>query len=642
MSQYQANIYSKFAPNPTVTNADASRKSIGVCFSGGGSRALTCAWGQLIGLASVKQPAGKRLLDDVRYISSVSGGTWAAVLYTFRPGAISDEVFLGPAYAPNQLHYGTSQMHDSLNVNAMGSASLGKIPQNFFSLFDPNPFNNVIAEFITISVLKGFSLTDAVQWLWMYIIGKNVLADFKLYTYKNSLFKPHETPWNYADAKYFSLSEAYAQAKIFPGGQTPSIDDFVYARSLPDGRPAGPMLIVNTNIVGKSRFGTKLAGPIQIPVQVSPVAAGIYGTNPQVNDGVRGGAVESFAFTSQLSSQLGPGRVAGEFPRAYSLVDITACSSAFYASVLAKSMQSAISNMQQMNDQQMLLHLGKFQIAGAALELGEIRNGLSNLYQESLGMVAEDFVPHYNYWSVASASQGPKANQDAEFTDGGDLENTGVAGLLAQTQGNVRNIIAFVNGSEVLEQKGGVLVAAPQMAPLFGVCFDKDQGFRDFLPGGINPFTRKVDPTGFLQIFDNSLKAFEALRQGLYAANGSGAASNPAFFQQRLKLVDNVLLGIKASSEPVNLLWVQNARVNAWQDQITDATLKQKIQHGQQAGPLDQLDEFAGFPYYSTFFKIHQTEAETNTLAQMWAWCVGDPASPLNKAISAFFAAAGR
>ena len=70
--------------------------------------------------------------------------------------------------------------------------------------------------------------------------------------------------------------------------------------------------------------------------------------------------------------------------------------------------------------------------------------------------------------------------------------------------------------------------------------------------------------------------------------------------------------------------------------------LKQKIQHGQQAGPLGQLDEFAEFPYYNTFFKIHQTAAETNTLAQMWAWCVGNPASPLNKAIIDFFAAAGR
>ena len=640
MTQYQANLYPKSVKNPTVANADPSRKNIGVCFSGGGSRALTCAWGQLIGLASVRQGNGKRLLDDVRYISSVSGGSWASVLYTFRPSSIADDVFLGPAYPPDKLYYNTTGP-GGLNVSTMGSASLGRIPQNFSSLYDPDPFKNVFADFITITALKGISFKDAAKWLWMYIVGHNVLSDFKLYTYVNSLFKPHETPWNYADAKYFSLSEAYASSKIFPGGKAPSPGAFVYARTLPSGQPAVPMLIVNSNVVGKSRPGARLDGPVQIPVQFSPVAGGIYGANPQVNDGIGGGAVESFAFSSQLSSLLSPGRVAGEFSRAWTLVDITAISSAFYAALLAGGMQSAISAMQAMDDDQMRLHLGKFQIAGALLDIGEIRDKLSGLFQESLGMVKQDFVPQYNYWPVASAARGQAANSNTEFTDGGDLENTGVAGLIAQVQGNLSNIIAFVNGSEVLEEKQGQIFAAQQMAPLFGVCYHEKQGFKNYAPNGTNPFNGRIDPMGFLQIFDNSQRQFENLRRGLYAANGAGASSNPAFFQQRLQLVDNTLLGIKAAPNPINLLWVQLARVNTWQNQITDAMLKQRIADGQQTGLLEGLDEFAGFPYYNTIFKIHQTAAETNTLAQLCAWCVGNPESPLNKAIVDFFAAVG-
>jgi len=641
MTQYQANLYPKSVPNPTVANADANRKSIGVCFSGGGSRALTCAWGQLIALAGVKQPDGKRLLDDVRYVSSVSGGTWAAVLYTFRPESISDDEFLGPAYPPNRLYYNTNTP-GGLNVSTMGKSHLGKVPQNFSSLYDPDIFDNVFVEFLAITVLKKIPLKDAVRWLWMYIVGENVLEDFGLYTYSTSLFKPHETPWNYADAKYFTLSEAYAQAKIFPGGKSPSPGSFVYARTRPDGRAAAPMLIVNANVVGKSRPGTWQTGPIQIPVQVSPVAGGIYGTNPQVDEKIGGGVVEAFAFTSQLSSQASPGKVAADFPRTYTLVDITACSSAFYAAFLAAPVQSALAKMRQMDNKSLLRRLGKFQALGALADLGDIRERLAALHEESLLITPQDFVPHYNYWPVELASQGARANRSTEFTDGGDLENTGVAGLIAQVQGHLRNILAFVNGSEPLELKNGVLVAAPQMAPLFGVCFDKDQGFKDFLPGGVNPFTRKVDPTGFLHIFDNSLKAFDALRQGLYAANGSGAASNPAFFQQKLKLVDNTLLGIKASSDPINVLWVQNARVNAWQSQIADPVLRDKIQDGQKPGVVADFLEFADFPYYNTFLKIHQTAAETNTLAQMWSWCVGDPASPLSKAIADFFTAAGK
>jgi hypothetical protein len=52
------------------------------------------------------------------------------------------------------------------------------------------------------------------------------------------------------------------------------------------------------------------------------------------------------------------------------------------------------------------------------------------------------------------------------------------------------------------------------------------------------------------------------------------------------------------------------------------------------------LTEFADFPYYSTFEKIHQTAAETNTLAQMWAWCVSNENSPLSTAINNIFAQA--
>ncbi|OYV22537.1 MAG: Uncharacterized protein CG442_1096 [Methylococcaceae bacterium NSO1] len=57
MNEYQANIYPGNVTNPTITHADSNRKSIAVCFSGGGSRALTCAWGQLIGLNTLKRCA---------------------------------------------------------------------------------------------------------------------------------------------------------------------------------------------------------------------------------------------------------------------------------------------------------------------------------------------------------------------------------------------------------------------------------------------------------------------------------------------------------------------------------------------------------------------------------------------------------
>lgn len=633
MTDYQANLYPANDLNPTVVHADTTRKDIAVCFSGGGSRALTCAWGQMIGLNTLKDGNGQPLLDQVRYISSVSGGSWASVLYSFRPESFSDEAFLSKAFSPFQLYYDQSRP-GGLNVSAMGQSALGKIPQNFANLFELDPLKNIIGDFIAITALKGIPLNESAKWLWMYIVGKNVLADFGLYSYRNSLFKPFEKPWNYAGAKFFSLTEAYADRAIFSKTDAPSKDTFVYARTAASGKLSVPMLIVNTNIIGNYCAGVSMSQPVQIPTQVSPVAAGIYGANPCTQDPVGGGSVESFAFTSTLQSTAS-GIAEADFQRCYTLADITACSSAFYAATLANPLQSVLSQLLDFNDDHLSGHFARFIEIGETLIISEMRSRLAGMEKELQAFDKGSLVPQYNYWPVDQVSQGAAANQMTEFSDGGDLENTGVAGLLAQVQNAVGNIIAFVNGAEVLEQKDGEIIAAPQMAPLFGVAYDSGQHrFKNYLANGVNPFTGLTDPEGFLQVFDNSHGEFDALRQGLWTANGAGAQSDPAFCLQSLTTVKNTLLGL-TQTRSINVLWVQNARVDHWQDQITDADLLQKIKTGQTDGGVA---EFADFPYYSTFLKIHQSAAETNTLAQMWAWCVSDPESPLSTAIAELFA----
>ena len=65
-------------PNDTIglTPPPAGRAPVGLCFSGGGSRALSAALGQMRGLRALG------LMDRVSYVSSVSGGTWAACMAT--------------------------------------------------------------------------------------------------------------------------------------------------------------------------------------------------------------------------------------------------------------------------------------------------------------------------------------------------------------------------------------------------------------------------------------------------------------------------------------------------------------------------------------------------------------------------------
>jgi hypothetical protein len=84
---------------PELTEALLARtEPVGLCLSGGGTRAMCAGIGQLRGLHALG------LLQRTRYLSSVSGGGWAAAPYTFyASGAQTDEGFLGPVASPADL-----------------------------------------------------------------------------------------------------------------------------------------------------------------------------------------------------------------------------------------------------------------------------------------------------------------------------------------------------------------------------------------------------------------------------------------------------------------------------------------------------------------------------------------------------------
>ena len=74
---------------------DEQRHDLGVAFSGGGTRSMAATVGQLRGLSQ------NGLLEQVRYISAVSGGSWGAVPFTFYSGDL--EELLGTFVEPRNL-----------------------------------------------------------------------------------------------------------------------------------------------------------------------------------------------------------------------------------------------------------------------------------------------------------------------------------------------------------------------------------------------------------------------------------------------------------------------------------------------------------------------------------------------------------
>ena len=114
-----------------------ARPNTGLCFSGGGGRSLAATIGQLRGLNALG------LLNNIRYISCVSGGSWACVPFTFLPAQLSTETFLGPELAPN-------------NVTLQGLDELDPIC-HLSTLLKPDIIPKYLAAFLKLSGSKTYA-----------------------------------------------------------------------------------------------------------------------------------------------------------------------------------------------------------------------------------------------------------------------------------------------------------------------------------------------------------------------------------------------------------------------------------------------------------------------------------------------------
>lgn len=93
--ELQAHVFAVNSEHPTFPGPRGTAKTA-VCFSGGGSRAMSAAMGQMRALESLGT-----LPTKVDAISSVSGGTWASSQYMYVDA--SSEELLGQLSSPEQL-----------------------------------------------------------------------------------------------------------------------------------------------------------------------------------------------------------------------------------------------------------------------------------------------------------------------------------------------------------------------------------------------------------------------------------------------------------------------------------------------------------------------------------------------------------
>lgn len=277
--------------------------NVGICFPGGGTRAMCATMGQLRGLLSFGA------MNNVDYISCVSGGSWASTAFTYyNAGAASDEEFLGPITDPANI-----TLNGLSNVPA---SSLGwGATQNLGDALDAAHHAGVPNDL-----------------LWATAIGQLFFARFGLYDAKNP--------------SYFSL-DAATVAKI--QAANPSLANASFHVVRPSSYKM-PYLLINATIDGPTSNAPYNPDPL-VMITYSPLYSGIpfqqtlsyqFAKSGPIKVSVQalvgGGFIESFAWGCNApTAPATNGAVTVGVPSSvFGLVNASGTSSSAFAAIFEK------------------------------------------------------------------------------------------------------------------------------------------------------------------------------------------------------------------------------------------------------------------------------------------------------------------
>lgn len=559
-------------------NAPSTKGKIGLCLSGGGSRALSAGLGQLIGLKSLSDGKGGTMLDAIDTISSVSGGTWLTSIFSFSENRNLDDL-LGVYAAPDTL--------TEKNIGHLPKGSIGHVPSR---LGYSDMLEIAHKELGIINILR---YPEVRQWVWAVVVGELVLKPYGLYN--GSISGAGKTTMPMPD-RFFSYSKVYMEKAIkaltregISNGQLTNKDFYFHQSN-------APFPVMNTNI----KLDAALSDSELLPVQGTPIAVGATGSASEESITITAdGGVESFAFASSLQSQTMTDALVN-IERRYSLIDLVSCSSAFFAELVGQEIAKSTS----------IFKAGIKDIEKDFKDLLEVT-------EESILADLSSFVPKYNYWPVGEQTV---ENRMTGFADGGNLDNTGLLGMLARSEANT--LVVCYNSEAPLGSKQDIAVegygekvaqVSSDIPILFGYqpkpvngCYVK---FSSSTPEDLKYLMAA-------QVFEP--EEFAPLVRALFtASNGEKAAMIAR--TKSLKVCDNSFAGI-SNRGCVDVLWLYNNYASDWVDDIHSNSweLADNIKYGRHVATTD----FHNFPNYSTALQIELNATQVNALAQFQAWVI--------------------
>ncbi len=267
----------------------AQQPNFGFCFSGGGTRALSAAVGQLRGLIAID------VLNKARYISSVSGGTWACALFTYYPSGpglpADDAEFLGPVTPPAEI---TTNGLEQIPKTRLGYVATLSLRNN---------------------LLKLTKNKEASDRLWLDAVGLTFFQNFQLYDANNPAY------FSLDEATVKSIQEANPQLQ---GATFHTVRTESYR----------PFLVMNSCLVGPNVVAPFTSEEL-VHFEYTPLAVGsahpmkVTFTSRKKGKAsetrlVGGGFVQPFAFGGNPSPQAPAGCQPAQPPAACSLADLPA------------------------------------------------------------------------------------------------------------------------------------------------------------------------------------------------------------------------------------------------------------------------------------------------------------------------------
>lgn len=647
--------------------------NVGVCLSGGGSRALTCGMGQLRALKHL-QANGQSLLAQVKAISTVSGGSWVGVPFQYLENNIGDDDYLNGYVAdPGRLVLDKTPGHTA-------AETLDEIPANNIG---QGPSDKSFGPFgLALGALVLKKLGVPTDRLWQTLVGLHILDDYGLYSprflnIRNALDIGRTlTDWrgwvrdfiSFDPASFYSFDRKVLQRDVLD--KNPPLSKKVahlYAETGP-ARVHRPYLICNlamfVNVAGNRA--------LLAPVQATPFFTGIAGNPDNATDAngrpVGGGGVTAFGFDSELTRQ-GSAGVQIAQARQWSLFDGVGVSSAFFAEEIKKIMgKLREGSTEEWKDDweavrdavrdRLSKKLARRTSGVARVAAERVLEGAFKLVFEGIEKIVHakekvpvldrefkkllddigDLIPEYRYWPVRNAMPANNPLTD-RFADGGNLENTGIASLLSY--GDIDNVIAFVNTSTPMTAaEHGVLDAAGKEIPGTRIRVDSQIpplfGYQPYVDGvGYRLYEGSPDPRSpvmqFNRVFEPSMFADFLIQMWKNSGNAENPGSNqrPAICRQTLRVLENRWFGVKGRGGPgdgnpnkITLVWYYNNPSTDWVNLLNPA-VRALLGSPDSTGSYDR---FNNFPHYSTF-STHLTKREINLLSSYTAWAVADPSN---------------